>query len=117
MHTAGKVQTTQKNMVPFVVSISMNGTLHFPILDSFSSMRMKSALVNLQSGQNIGSHNTGNREELLIVLEGTGEVNAEGLGKQSVTKDTIIYIPPNIQHDVKNTGDNPMRYIYILSQV
>ena len=117
MHTTPEVQSAQKKLVPFVVSLHRNGELHYPILDCFSSVKMKSALVNLQAGENVGSHNTGDKEELLIVLDGVGEVFAEGLGKQHVKKDSIIYIPPNNQHDIKNTGDAPMRYIYIVSPI
>ncbi|HVO76253.1 MAG TPA: cupin domain-containing protein [Ignavibacteriaceae bacterium] len=117
MHSTFKVQTAQNNAAPFVVSLSKNGSLHSPILDGFKSLRMKSALINLRPGENVGSHNSVNKEELLIVLEGIGEVHAEGLGKQEVKKDSVIYIPPNNQHDVKNTGDIPLRYIYITSLI
>ncbi len=111
------IQTIRKKVVPFVLSLSTNGAMHFPILDTVKNVRMKSALINLQPGENVGLHNTGEQEEILIVLDGTGEVHAEGLGKQQVKKDSIIYIPPNNQHDVKNLGSGPLRYIYIVSPI
>ena len=102
-------------MVPFVLSLSADGVRDFPILDASRSGRMRSALVTLQPGENVGSHNTGEHEELLIVLEGIGTVQAQGLGTQQVRKESVVFVPPGNQHDVSNIGLTPLRYLYIVS--
>lgn len=110
-------QRTQKNIVPFVLPISSDGVRHFPILDSSRSVAMRSALITLQPGERVGTHNTENYEELLVILEGNGEVQAEGLGKELVVKESVVYIPPGNQHDVINIGSSLLRYIYIVSPI
>jgi mannose-6-phosphate isomerase-like protein (cupin superfamily) len=104
-------------MVPFVLSLSLDGIKHFPILDSSRGVGMRSALVTLQPGENVGSHNTGGCEELLVFLDGIGEVQAQGFGKQRVSRESVVYIPAANQHDVSNVGSTPLRYVYIVSQI
>ena len=55
--------------------------------------------------------------ELIIVLEGTGEVVLDGLGKERIQKGCTVYIPPAIQHNISNTSLQPLRYIYVVSKV
>jgi len=102
---------------PFVLSLPLRGEKHFPILDSSRSAKMKSALVILQPGESVGSHNTGKREEQLVILDGVGEVEADGFGKQKVEKNYVVYIPADNQHNVKNIGTVPLRYIYTVSPI
>lgn len=117
MNATLEVQSTGNSVVPFVLSLSSNGVKHFPILDSSRSVRMRSALITLQPGENVGSHNTGKHEELLVILDGIGEVQAEGLGRQQVGKESVVYIPAGNEHDVTNVGSTPLRYIYVVSQI
>jgi mannose-6-phosphate isomerase-like protein (cupin superfamily) len=105
------------NTVPFSLSLPNDGIRHFPILDSSKSIQMSSALVTLQPGENIGSHNTGMNEELLIILEGIGEVEAQGVEKQHVSDQSVIYISPGNKHNVRNVGSTPLRYIYVVSKI
>jgi len=78
---------------------------------------MRSALITLQPGENVGSHNTGKNEELLVILDGIGEVQAEGLGRQLIGKESVIHIPAGNEHDVTNVGSTPLRYVYVLSKI
>ena len=80
-------------------------------------MAMRSALVTLQSGQDVGSHNTGKHEELLLILDGVGKVEVEGLGRQRIHKGCVAYIPPCTQHNVFNVYAEPLRYIYVVSRL
>jgi mannose-6-phosphate isomerase-like protein (cupin superfamily) len=105
------------NTVPFSLSLPNDGIRHFPILDSSKSIQMSSGLVTLQPGENVGSHNTGMHEELLIILEGTGEVEAQGVEKQHVREQSVVYISPGNQHNVRNAGLTPLRYIYVVSKI
>jgi quercetin dioxygenase-like cupin family protein len=111
-------KNAKKNHVPFVLHLSQGGSEKVTaILDSTKSVRMKSGFVTLQQGDNVGSHNTWDHEELLVILGGEGEVEAQGLGKQKLTEGMVVYIPPNNQHNVYCSGSSPLRYIYIVAPV
>ena len=101
---------------PFVRQLPNEATEFFRILNSTESVFMKSGLVTLMAGEECESHNTDDREELIIVLEGRGEIEAEGNGKKGISKGLVAYNPPHVQHNVRNTGDEPMRYIYVVSK-
>lgn len=116
MDASQEVKNNEKKLVPFVLPLSADGIKHFPILDSSRSVKMRSALITLLPGENVGSHNTENYEEMLVILDGIGEVQAEGLGRHEVRKNTVVYIPFNNQHNVANIGSIPLRYIYIVTQ-
>jgi len=79
------------------------------------SVRMKSGYVVLNPKQSVGKHSTGQHEELLVVLEGHGQmVLAEGK-KVDVKANSVLYCPPETEHDVANTGDSVLRYVYIVA--
>ena len=54
---------------------------------------------------------------MLIILEGRGELLINGREKLNFEKDTALYIPPNTVHDVRNTGRDPLKYVFIASQI
>ena len=49
-------------------------------------------------------------EELLVCLEGQGEVVLDGVTHHFVRGDTAI-VPPRMTHSVHNTGAQPMRML------
>lgn len=104
-----------KNLCPFVLTLPRDGVKYHEILGFTQSEVMKSGLVCLQPGQDIGSHSTGNHEELLVILDGIGEVEIEGLGRQSIRKDCVAFIPTETRHNVFNIDNAPLRYLYIVS--
>ncbi|MEW6685921.1 MAG: cupin domain-containing protein [Candidatus Edwardsbacteria bacterium] len=106
-----------KNLLPFVLSLPDDDIKYHDILKSTQSVTMQSGLVSLQPGQDVGSHTTGKHEELLIILDGIGEVELEGLGRQRIQKGCVAYIPPATQHNVFNVGIYPLRYLWIVSRV
>ncbi|OGU12094.1 MAG: hypothetical protein A2X61_09890 [Ignavibacteria bacterium GWB2_35_12] len=105
----------RKSLKPLILTLPNDGSSYFKILNDSMSYTMRSGLVTLQSGQDVGSHNTENKEELLIILSGTGEVEAEGLGKQRIDNGCAVYIPPQTQHNIFNAGSEPLKYIYVFS--
>ena len=56
-------------------------------------------------------------EELILVLEGYAEVEAEKLDRQRITTNNAVYIPPFTKHNVFNIGSKLLRYIYIVTSV
>jgi len=104
--------------VPFVLRLSEYGTEKVAaILDSTKSVQMRSGYVNLKPGENIGSHNTGEHEELLIILEGTGTADIGGFGRKNIAKGMLVYIPPHNQHDISCSGTSRLEYIYVVAPV
>lgn len=106
-----------KKPLPFVISLPNDGNKYHEILKSTKSVRMQSGFINLQAGQNVGSHTTGNYEELLVILDGFGEIELDGHERQKIQKNCVAYIPPATEHNVFNLGNTPLRYIYIVSRV
>jgi len=78
---------------------------------------MHSGRVYLHPSQNCGQHSTKNNEELLVFLSGRGELL---IGKEDcfqVGRGKVSYIPPHTVHDIKNTGGEPLVYIYCVAPV
>jgi mannose-6-phosphate isomerase-like protein (cupin superfamily) len=50
---------------------------------------------------------------LLVVLEGNGELVAEGAVPVPLDAGSGAYVPPEHEHDVRNTGAGVLRYVYV----
>lgn len=74
---------------------------------------IKAGHVILKPGESIGEHSTLEREEVLIVLRGSGEAVIDKDVILSIKPDTVAYIPSRTNHDIKNTGQDIMEYIFI----
>ena len=86
------------------------------LLDKDSgSLGIKCGHVILKPGENVGEHTTAEREELVIVLKGGGEAVVDKEGILKIENNTLLYIPPETLHDIKNTGSNILEYIFITS--
>jgi quercetin dioxygenase-like cupin family protein len=103
-------------LTPFVTTLPDGNTKFFEILDQKRNLKLHSGLVTLKPGESVGAHTTGDHEELIIVLAGSGELEAEGLGRAKIAAGQIAYNPPHTQHDVINTGIEPLRYIYVVTK-
>lgn len=76
---------------------------------------MRSGFVRLKPGQTVGWHTTGKNEESLVVLRGRGEARIEGQPARPFVAPTLVYIPPAMRHDVANTGDELLEYVYVVA--
>lgn len=106
----------RKPLESFVLTLPGPEVPYCPILSPPVSVTMRSGLVTLQSGGNAGEHSTKDHEEMLVILEGTGEVEAEGYGRRPVKGGQVVFIPPRTTHDVYNTDSAPLRYVYIVAR-
>ncbi len=79
---------------------------------------MRSGRVFLDCGKACGRHSTKDREELLVFLSGKGEllIGEDGDSFQ-VGQGRVCYIPPNTDHDVTNTGTEPLIYVYCVAPI
>ena len=77
---------------------------------------IKAGHVILKPGENIGRHTTGEYEEVIVVLKGSGELKLDGRDVSKIGSNTILYIPPQTFHDVRNIGIRKLEYIFITSK-
>jgi mannose-6-phosphate isomerase-like protein (cupin superfamily) len=80
------------------------------------AVSMHSGLVTLEPGKSVGKHSTKDCEEMLIVLKGSGIMVFNKDENLKVEEDMILYCPPATEHDVKNTGEILLKYIYIAAK-
>lgn len=78
---------------------------------------MRSGRVYLAPGQACGQHSTKDREELLVFLSGRGELLIGEQDRFQVGEGKVSYIPARTAHDVRNTGTEPLVYVYCVAPV
>jgi quercetin dioxygenase-like cupin family protein len=89
-----------------------------PLLQGASqTVGMRSGLVRLKSGETVGWHTTARHEEALVILRGRGEARIEGQPARPFTAPRLVYIPPATRHNVANTGDELLEYVYVVAPV
>jgi mannose-6-phosphate isomerase-like protein (cupin superfamily) len=79
------------------------------------TVSMHSGLVTLEPGKSVGKHSTKDCEEMIIVLNGSGEMRFNN-DEMLKLENFILYCPPATEHDVKNTGEKPLKYIYVAAK-
>ncbi|MDD5327222.1 MAG: cupin domain-containing protein [Phycisphaerae bacterium] len=79
---------------------------------------MRAGRVYLKPGETCGRHSTEQHEEMLVFLSGKGTAL---IGEQEspfeVGLGKVSYIPPHTIHNVKNTGAEPLVYIYCVTPI
>ena len=78
---------------------------------------MKSGHVCLKPGEAVGRHSTDSREEAIVILEGCAQIIAGGAVAATADAGQLVYIPPNTDHDLRNSGSGVLRYVYVVSPV
>jgi mannose-6-phosphate isomerase-like protein (cupin superfamily) len=100
-----------------VVELDAKGMKELRILAGApESYRMRAGLIVLAPGDSVGRHSTQQKEEVLVVLEGSGEMVFGDGSKLPVHANSALYCPPETAHDVVNTGHAVLRYVYVVSR-
>ena len=76
---------------------------------------MRSGFVRLKPGETVGWHTTGKNEESLVILTGHGEARLEGQPARAFSAPALVYIPPAMKHNVANTGNAILEYVYVVA--
>ncbi len=76
---------------------------------------MRGGSVKLRPGESVGWHSTGEHEEALVILHGTGAANIEGRADVLVHEKMLAYIPPETKHNVTNTGTELLEYVWVVA--
>lgn len=79
------------------------------------TLGIRAGHVLLKAGDDIGSHTTGALEEILIILKGKGELSAGKDSRLKIEEGSVLYIPPDTEHNVKNTGKTLLEYVFVTS--
>jgi len=95
-------------MPVFVKAVKEAGRL----VSSPDSKQFHSGFVVLEAGKEVGEHETGDGEEMVVFLEGTAEVSYDGEAK-SVIAPAIAVVPAHMPHNIRNKSSAPVRYVYI----
>jgi mannose-6-phosphate isomerase-like protein (cupin superfamily) len=112
-----KAETMNNAPKPKCVEIDMTKTESIPLIKGPpESITMRSGLVVLQPGESVGKHNTGVYEEIVVALEGEGEMLFGDGGTMRLSTNIVAYCPPHTEHDVRNCSGTVMRYIYIVAR-
>jgi mannose-6-phosphate isomerase-like protein (cupin superfamily) len=100
-----------------VVELDAKGEKELRILGGApESYRMRAGLIVLAPGDSVGRHSTQQNEEVLVVLEGSGEMVFGDGSKLPGHANSALYCPPETTHDVVNTGHAVLRYVYVVSR-
>lgn len=81
------------------------------LLSASDSRQIRSGLVVLEQGKEVGKHETGNGEELIVLLEGIAELEGDGETK-TVYAPAAVLVPAHTSHNVRNPLKVPLRYVY-----
>jgi mannose-6-phosphate isomerase-like protein (cupin superfamily) len=88
------------------------------LLDSASeSLRLKSGSVCLPPGESVGFHVTEGKEEFIIILKGKAKIQCEGSKVLYGSRQSFVYIPPCVSHNLTNVGRTVLQYVYVVCPV
>jgi mannose-6-phosphate isomerase-like protein (cupin superfamily) len=80
--------------------------------DSSKTKGLRSGYVVLKPEESVGLHNTGPCQEVIFIISGSGLVCHGKKDTVKVKKNSFVYIPPRMPHNVINTGNDLLKYIY-----
>lgn len=83
------------------------------VVSRAQSSQIHAGYVVLDPGEEVGEHATEAEEELIVVVEGEGEVVRAG-SAQAIEAPCVVVVPPHTAHNVRNTSKAPLKYVYAL---
>ncbi|MCX7835758.1 MAG: cupin domain-containing protein [bacterium] len=99
-----------------ILSLPKEEVGYLPILRPPVSQKLHSGYVTLAPSQAGDRHSTETYEEMIVVLQGLGELCLEH-STIELSALQIAYVPPHTTHWVRNRGEVPLHYLYIVTQV
>ncbi len=112
------VRASQVKPTAMSVELDRSGTAGRTILGGPpETVAMRSGSVVLLPSKAVGRHNTDDYEEAIVVLAGTGEMRIANGPVLTLKPYVVAYCPPGTEHDVINTGSEPLRYVYVVAKV
>ena len=100
-----------------LVQINPLATESVPLLGGPpETVTMRSGSIVLLPSKNVGKHSTGDNEEALVLFSGSGEMRMADGTILNLRPYVVAYCPPDTEHDVFNTGSEPLRYVYLVAR-
>ena len=75
----------------------------------YTGEHLQLVLMTLQSGEEIGEEVHEDRDQFFRFEEGQGAVDIDGR-ENLVMDDFAVIVPAGARHNVRNTGDQPLRF-------
>lgn len=82
--------------------------------DNLGSEKMCFGVADFPANAHAPGHVHPREEEVLYVLQGSGEIYFDGVA-EPVEPGTCILVPPGARHSINNTSDEILRVIYVFS--
>ncbi|WP_454621976.1 cupin domain-containing protein [Bradyrhizobium cenepequi] len=80
----------------------------------YTSKQMQLVLMALQPGEEIGEEVHKDRVQFFGIEKGKGQVWIDG-NASAIKGDMAILVPAGARHNIKNTGDKPLKFYTIYS--
>ena len=74
----------------------------------YTGKNLQLVLMTLQPGEEIGSEVHDDRDQFFRIEEGKGAVDIDGVANE-VEDDFAVIVPAGARHNVRNTGDVPLK--------
>ena len=74
----------------------------------YTGHNLQLVLMTLQPGEEIGEEVHEDRDQFFRIEEGSGVVDIDGV-ENRVEDDVAVIVPAGARHNVRNTGDEPLR--------
>jgi len=83
------------------------------VVSRAQSSQLHAGFVVLESGKEVGEHSTEDGEELIVVVEGKGEVTSEGR-TEKIEAPCVVLVPAHTAHNIRNRSKGLLKYLYAL---
>ena len=97
---------TMKGFVDDIEDLTEGNTDFRRVL--YTGQRLQLVLMALQPGEEIGAEVHGDTDQFFRVEKGKGEVVIDGKSTK-IKSDMAIIVPAGARHNIKNTGDKPLK--------
>lgn len=74
----------------------------------YTGKNLQLVLMSLQPGEDIGEEVHDDRDQFFRVETGNGEVSIDGR-RTKIEDDTVVIVPAGARHNVRNTGEKPLK--------
>jgi mannose-6-phosphate isomerase-like protein (cupin superfamily) len=78
----------------------------------YTGQHLQLVVMALQPGEEIGEEVHPNRDQFFRIEEGEGVIEIDGRNNH-VEDDIAVIVPAGARHNVRNTGDEPLRFYTI----
>jgi mannose-6-phosphate isomerase-like protein (cupin superfamily) len=102
---------------PLVIQLDGSGGYQELLKGAPQTAGVRSGFVRLKPGETVGWHTTGQHEETLVILHGKGAALIDGHPDRPFVSPAVTYIPPATRHNVQNTGNEPLEYVYVVAPI